>query len=70
VYNPNTVNASVSSKINVPGWNIGKFEGYQSITRYNKNYRDISVAKDSVATFPRYTFAVDLKRPGFGYFFT
>lgn len=69
VYVADTTNASVSSKITVPGWNIGKFEGYQSITRYNTNYGDISVAKDSEATFPRYTFAVDLKRPGFGYFF-
>ncbi|OYT91658.1 MAG: hypothetical protein CFE43_11970 [Burkholderiales bacterium PBB3] len=62
-------NTNVSPKITVPGWTVGKFESYASTTSYNTNYGDSSVAKDTETKLPRYTFAVELKRAGFGYFF-
>ena len=69
IYSPDKVNANVSPKINVPGWSIDKFDSYASVTKYLSNYGDISLPKNAESDFPRYTFAVDLKRGSYGNFF-
>ena len=69
VYRPDKINANVSPKINVSGWNIGKFEGYASVTKYQSNYGDVSLPDNAESNFPRYTFSVDLKRGSYGIFF-
>jgi hypothetical protein len=66
---PDLENTNVSPKMTVPGWTVGVFEGYASETSYKSNYGDSSVVKDAEIKRPRYTFSVELKRAGFGYFF-
>lgn len=66
---PDNENSSVSPKIMVPGWSVGSFDGYASITTYKTNHGDISLGNDAEAKVPRYTFSVDLKREGYGLFF-
>lgn len=67
-FKPDKDNTNVSSKITVPGWSVGKFDSYGSITSYKTNYGDLSLAKSTEAQIPRYTFSIDLKRSGHGYF--
>lgn len=67
-YVADQANTNVSSKVTVPGWTVGKIDSYNSVTSYKTNYGDISLAKDAEARFPRYTFAIELKRAGYGYF--
>lgn len=62
-------NSNISSKLAVPGYSVGRFESYHSVTSYNTNYGDVSLGPDAVAKFPRFTFSVELKRAGYGFFF-
>jgi hypothetical protein len=67
-YKPDKDNTNISSKITVPGWAVGQFDSYGSVTSYKTNYGDVSLAKNTETRIPRYTFAIDLKRSGHGYF--
>jgi hypothetical protein len=67
-YRPDKENTNISSKITVPGWAVGPFDSYGSVTSYKTNYGDISLANTAETRIPRYTFAIDLKRSGHGYF--
>lgn len=67
-YKPDKDNTNVSSKITVPGWAVGQFDSYGSVTSYKTNYGDLSLARNAETRIPRYTFAIDLKRSGHGYF--
>jgi hypothetical protein len=66
-FRADTANTGLSPKIDIPGWTIGKFEGYTSVTRYATNFGDISNTT-SQSLYPRYTLAVELKRGGWGNF--
>lgn len=68
-YVPDKANTNVSAKITVPGWTVGGFDSYNSVTSYQTNYGDSSLGKDAEAQVPRYTFSIDLKRDGYGNFF-
>jgi len=67
-YRPDKDNTNISSKITVPGWAVGQFDSYGSVTSYKTNYGDVSLATNAETRIPRYTFAIDLKRSGHGYF--
>lgn len=67
-YRPDKENTNISTKITVPGWAVGQFDSYGSVTSYKTNYGDVSLAKNAETRIPRYTFAIDLKRSGHGYF--
>lgn len=69
VYRVDKANSNVSPKITIPGWVVGKFEGYDSATTYKTNYGDISRGENAQVQFPRFTFAIELNREGYGYFF-
>jgi len=68
VFRPDKINAGISQKINIPGWRIGKFDSYESITKYPSNYGDLSLPNNAESAVPRYTFAVDVLRGGYGNF--
>lgn len=68
-YLPDKANTQVSPKITVPGWAVGAFDSYASKTVYQTNYGDPSLSASTEAKIPRYTFSVELKRVGYGFFF-
>lgn len=68
IYRPDKTNAGISQKINIPGWRMGKFDSYESVTKYPSNHGDISLPNNAESTVPRYTFAVDILRGGYGNF--
>jgi hypothetical protein len=61
-------NTHVGNKVTIPGWSVGNFDSYTSITRYKTNYGNTALASDNETTSPRYTFSIDLERAGYGYF--
>ena len=67
IFNPDKSNSGVSPKIDVAGWKITKFDSYASVTKYATNFGDISKVS-AQSLYPRYTFAVELKRAGYGNF--
>ena len=68
VYRADKDNSGISQKINIAGWRIGRVDNYESVTRYPSNHGDISMAKNAESAVPRYTFAVDIQRGGYGNF--
>ncbi|MFA6015304.1 MAG: hypothetical protein WC742_09580 [Gallionellaceae bacterium] len=68
IYRADKANMGISPKINVPGWDVGKMDSYESVTKYQTNFGDISLARDNEANFPRYTFSIELLRSGYGNF--
>lgn len=63
------VNSNISSKLTVPGYIVRNFESYNSVTSYNTNYGDTSLGQEAVAKYPRFTFSIELVRPGYKFFF-
>lgn len=67
-YVPDKKQSGVSAKIDVPGWHVQGFEGYASTTRYPTTFGDPEAAGRQESQVPRVTFAVMLKRVGWGNF--
>jgi hypothetical protein len=67
-YIPDKKQSGVSAKIDVPGWRVQGFEGYASTTKYPTTFGDPEAADRQESQVPRYTFAVMLKRAGWGNF--
>ncbi|GAB2879782.1 hypothetical protein GCM10027277_56220 [Pseudoduganella ginsengisoli] len=67
-YIPDKAQSGVSAKIDVPGWRVQGFEGYASTTKYPTTFGDPEAAGQKESQVQRYTFAVNLKRAGWGNF--
>lgn len=68
VFVPDTVNCSFDKKeVMVPGWKIGSIRAVVKDYTYETNYGDLTLP-DKEAPYSRFTFEMDLNRPGMGYF--
>jgi hypothetical protein len=65
---PDKEQSGVSQKIDVPGWRIKGFEGYVSTTTYPTTFGDPDFTGLKESKYHRYTFAINLKRAGWGNF--
>ena len=68
VYKADAEGSDVNGKINLPGWILSKQGVYSSMTKYNTNYGDPSLAKGESASVPRLTMAVDATRSSNAFF--
>jgi hypothetical protein len=67
-YVPDTAQSGFNSKIDVPGWSLQSFESYASMTAYPTAFGDPEKILQNSSKSHRYTFAVKLKRAGWGNF--
>ncbi len=69
VYEADAANSTISPDIQVPGWQVGGTANAVVSHAYKTNYGDISLPSGNASNYSRYVFSVDIKRPGYGYFF-
>ena len=69
VYEADTENATVSPELHVPGWEVKSSIGRVTTHAYYTNYGDPSIAKGTPSKWARYTFSIDVERPGVGRLF-
>ncbi len=67
-YVPDSANCGVSPEVQVPGWDITRATAEAAPHGYETNYGDISLPTGNRSTYSRFVYAIELRRPGFGYF--
>ncbi len=67
-YLPDTENCGINPGVQVPGWAVAKTLVSTIPHTYKTNYGDISLPTNSESVYARFIYALDLVRPGLGYF--
>ncbi len=62
-------NAGINPDAQVRGWEISRVYSGVTTNIYDTNYGDISLPVNNRSSFSRYTFSLDVVRPGYGQFF-
>jgi len=68
IYQADAENATVSPELQVSGYIVTGNRGRAGTHTYHTNYGDTSLAHDRESSYARYSFEIDIKRPGFGRF--
>lgn len=68
-YQADTENTRVDPEIQISGWNIAAMNTTSAEHEYQTNYGDITLPSNNKALYSRFNFEIDLKRPGWLYFF-
>jgi hypothetical protein len=62
-----SANSRIDPKLHVPGFRVRNFDSTVVQHAYKTNYGDVTLPSDSESIYSRCEFALDIKRPGFGY---
>lgn len=68
IYEADAENATVSPELQVSGWVVTGHRGHAGTHTYRTNYGDISLPHDRESAYARYSFEIDIERPGYGRF--
>jgi hypothetical protein len=60
-------NSRLDPQVHVPGFRVVNFDAKVVPHAYKTNYGDVTVPSDSESVYSRCEFALNVKRPGFGY---
>lgn len=69
IFLADTENAGINPDAQVRGWMISRVSSGVTTKSYDTNYGDISLPINNRSSFSRYTFSIDVIRPGYGQFF-
>lgn len=69
VFRADVANSKVGNSVHVPGWNAGNFSATAGPSPVGTNYGDGGNAKSGESGVSRFTFALELRRNGYGNFF-
>lgn len=69
VYIEDKENSNLPEDLQVPGWQIVDKRAITHTHEYSTNYGNISLETGNKSSYSRFSFQVDLVRPGLGYFF-
>ncbi len=65
-FQADTTNSALGDEISLPGWLLSGFATEVTPKTYKSNYGDTSLPTDSLSTYSRLTFGMDMNRQGWG----
>jgi hypothetical protein len=67
-YKPDAANSNQSPDLHIPGYNLAAKRAFVVSHAYQTNYGDISLPSNNESSYSRFVYAIDIQRPGYGYF--
>jgi hypothetical protein len=65
-FEPDLANSKLGDEVDLPGWRFSCVPSKVESKQYKTNYGDTTLPPDSVATYSRLTFGMDMQRTGWG----
>ncbi len=68
IFEADAENSAISPDLQVPGWEVVRSSAHVATHTYHTNYGDISIPHGQESAYSRFSFEIEVARPGYGRF--